>query len=143
MIPACLWFVSKDKKDHKFRDRRKSILFIDARNMGAMIDRRHKDLTDEDVKKIAETYHAWRGENKLKYEDVQGFCKSASLEEVEKHGFILTPGRYVGALAEEEDTEPFDEKMKRLTKELAEQFKESDKLEREIKHNLEGLGWRI
>lgn len=143
MIPACLWFVSKDKKDHNFRDRRKSILFIDARNMGRMIDRRNRELTDEDVKKIAETYHAWRGENKLKYEDVQGFCKSASLEEVEKHDFILTPGRYVGTVVEEEDSELFEDKMKRLTSELAEQFKESDKLESEIKKNLASLGWNL
>ena len=143
MIPACLWFVTKDKKDHKFRNRKGSILFIDARNMGAMIDRRHKDLTDEDIRKIAETYHTWRGENKLKYEDVQGFCKSVQLDEVQKHDFILTPGRYVGAVAEEEDPEHFDDKMKRLTSELAEQFKESDKLEVEIKKNLAGLGWGV
>ncbi len=143
MIPACLWFISKDKKDHNFRDRRKSILFIDARNMGKMIDRRNRELTDEDIKKISETYHAWRGENKLKYQDIQGFCKSASFEEVEKHDFILTPGRYVGAVEEDEDSEPFEEKMAKLTKELSEQFKESDKLESEIKKNLAGLGWKV
>jgi len=143
MIPACLWFVTRDKKDHSFRDRRGQILFIDARNMGVMIDRRHRELTDEDVKKISSTYHAWRGENKLKYKDVTGFCKSAKLEEVEKNNFILTPGRYVGIAEVEEDDEAFEEKMKRLTGELAEQMKEGQKLDVEIKKNLEGIGWKV
>jgi len=139
-IPACLWFVTRDKKDNKFRDRRGEILFIDARNMGRMIDRRHRELTDKDIKKIAETYHSWRGENNLKYKDVLGFCKAAKLEEVEKHNFILTPGRYVGIPEEEEDDEEFEEKMKRLTSELAKQMKEGKKLDEEIRENLEGLG---
>jgi len=143
MIPACLWFVTRDKKDHSFRDRRGQILFIDARNMGVMIDRRHRELTDEDVKKISSTYHAWRGENKLKYEDVTGFCKSAKLEEVEKNNFILTPGRYVGIQEEAEDDEAFEEKMKRLTAELSEQMKEGQKLDVEIKKNLEGIGFKV
>ncbi len=141
MIPACLWFITRDKKDHSFRDRRGQILFIDARKMGEMTDRRHRALTDKDVEKISETYHAWRGENKLKYEDVPGFCKSAKLEEVEKHDFILTPGRYVGAEEEEEDSEVFEEKMKRLTSELSEQFKKSKELEDEIQKNLRGTGY--
>ncbi len=143
MIPACLWFVSRDKKNNKFRDRRGQILFIDARNMGRMIDRRHRELTDEEIKKISSTYHAWRGENSLKYEDVAGFCKSATLEEVEKNNFILTPGRYVGVVEEEEDDEAFEEKMKRLTEELAKQMEESKKLDEEIKKNLEKIGWKI
>ncbi len=143
MIPACLWFVTRDKKDHSFRDRKGQILFIDVRNMGVMIDRRHRELTDEDIKKISNTYHTWRGENKLKYEDVTGFCKSASLEEVEKNNFILTPGRYVGIQEEAEDDEAFEEKMKRLTAELASQFKKSKELEQEIKKNLEGIGFRV
>src|SRR3989344_4433163 len=142
MIPACLWFVSKDKKNHKFRNREGEVLFIDARKLGSMIDRRHKDLTDEDVKKISSIYHAWRGEGG-KYVDVAGLCKSAQLKEVEKNNFILTPGRYVGSEEIEEDPEVFEEKMVRLTKELAEQFKESDKLEAEIKKNLAGIGWSI
>jgi type I restriction enzyme M protein len=142
MIPACLWFVSRDRKDHKFRDRRGEVLFIDARNMGRLVDRRHRQLTDEDVGKISATYHAWRGESG-KYEDVKGFCKSAKLEEVRKHGHILTPGRYVGAEDVEEDAEPFDEKMKRLTGELSGQFKKSNDLEAEIKKNLKGLGYEI
>ncbi|MFA5061289.1 MAG: class I SAM-dependent DNA methyltransferase [Candidatus Pacearchaeota archaeon] len=142
MIPACLWFVSKDKKNHKFRDREGEFLFIDARKHGVMIDRRHKDLTDEEVKRISETYHAWRGEGG-KYEDVAGFCKSVKLEEIEKHGYVLTAGRYVGTEEVEEDPEVFNEKMERLTKELGEQFKESEKLEEEIKENLKSIGWRV
>ncbi len=144
MIPCCLWFVTRDKRDHNFRNRGGNVLFIDARNLGAMIDRRHKELTSEDVKKIADIYHIWRGEQKdKKYEDIAGFCKSASLEEIRKHEHTLTPGRYVGTAEVEEDSEPFDEKMKRLTSELAEQFKESDRLEAEIRKNLAGLGWKL
>ena len=143
MIPACLWFISRDKKDNKFKDRRGKILFIDARKMGVMVDRRHRELTDEDIKKIADTYHAWRGENKLEYKDIPGFCKSATLEEVRKHDYILTPGRYVGFEEQEEDEEAFEEKMKKLTSELAKQMQESKKLDEEIKKNLEMLGWRV
>lgn len=142
MIPACLWFIARDKKNHKFRDRRGEVLFIDARNMGVLIDRRHKELTDEEIKKIESVYHAWRGEGG-KYQDVKGFCKAVKLEEIRKHGHILTPGRYVGAEDIEEDDELFDEKMKRLTSELASQFKKSKELESEIKKNLEGLGYGL
>jgi len=142
MIPACLWFVSRDRRDHKFKDRRGKILFIDARKMGVMIDRRHKELTEEDLQKIVSAYHAWRGEGG-KYADVAGFCKSAPLDEVKKHDYILTPGRYVGAEEEEEDKEVFDEKMKRLTSELSKQMEEGKKLDNEIKKNLESIGWRI
>ena len=144
MIPACLWFVTRDKANHGKRKRNGEILFIDARNMGEMIDRRHRELTDKDIDEITKTYHAWRGEKRLgKYEDVKGFCKSAKLEEIEKHNFILTPGRYVGIPDEEDDGELFDEKMKRLTKELEKQFVEGKKLEKEIKLNLKKVGWRI
>ncbi len=142
MIPACLWFVSRDKKNHKFRDRRGEVLFIDARKMGQMITRRNRELTDEELKKISDTYHSWRGEGG-KYEDVLGFCKAVKTEEIEKQGFILTPGRYVGIEEEKDDGEPFDDKMKRLTSELGEQFKESKKLEEEIKKNLSGLGYKL
>ncbi len=134
MIPACLWFVARDKKNHKFRDRRGEVLFIDSRKMGAMVDRRHRELTD------MTTYHAWRGEGG-KYEDVPGFCKAVKLDEIRKHGHILTPGRYVGAEEVEEDGEPFEEKMARLTGELAGQFKRSRELEGEIGKNLAGLGY--
>ena len=143
-IPACLWFTTRNKSNHGKRKRNNEILFIDARNMGVMIDRRHKELTNEDIQKITETYHAWRGEKtKKKYEDVKGFCKSADSSEVEKNNFILTPGRYVGVPDEEDDGETFEEKMKRLTKELAEQMKEGKKLEEQIKINLEKVGWKM
>ncbi|MCD6573437.1 MAG: type I restriction-modification system subunit M, partial [Thermoplasmata archaeon] len=122
MIPACLWFITKNKNDGKFRDRRGEVLFIDARKMGVMVDRRHRELTDEEIKKIADTYHAWRGEGGT-YEDIPGFCKSATIEEIKKHNLILTPWIYVGFSEEEEEYEPFDEKRARLTKELVEQFK--------------------
>ncbi|MBU1198875.1 MAG: type I restriction-modification system subunit M [Nanoarchaeota archaeon] len=142
MIPACLWFVSRDRKDHNFRDRRGEVLFIDARNMGEMIDRRHRDLTDEDIKKISDTYHAWKSKES-KYEDILGFCKSAKLEEIRKHGHILTPGRYIGIEEEEDDGIPFEEKMKKLTSELAKQMEEGKKLDEEIKKNLEGIGYEV
>ncbi len=142
MIPCCLWFVTRDKKDHNFKDRRGSILFIDARNMGVMADRRHRELTSEEIAKISSTYHAWRGE-KGKYEDVKGFCKSAKLDEVQKHEYVLTAGRYVGAEDVEDDPEAFKEKMERLTAELSEQFKKSHELEEEIKINLKGIGYKI
>ncbi|AFU59832.1 N-6 DNA methylase [Candidatus Nitrososphaera gargensis Ga9.2] len=144
MIPACLWFLSRNKGNHKFRARNGQILFIDARMMGVMIDRRHRELTDEDIKKISDTYHAWRGELKdKKYEDIPGFCKSATLEEVRKQQWILTPGRYVGAEEEEEDDEEFEEKMNRLTSELAKQMEEGRRLDEEIKKNLASIGYRI
>ncbi len=99
MIPACLWFIARDKINHKFRDRRRETLFIDARKLGTMTDRRHRQLTDEDIKKISDTYHAWRGEpingQKVEYQDIAGFCKAVKLEEIRKQGHILTPGRYV------------------------------------------------
>jgi type I restriction enzyme M protein len=143
-IPACLWFVTRDKKNHKFRDRRGQTLFIDARKMGSLIDRVHRDLTDEDVARIASTYHAWRGEKDAgSYSDVPGFCKSASLDEIAKNGFVLTPGRYVGAEDVVDDGEPFEEKMGRLVAKLGEQFAESERLEREIVGNLKGLGYQI
>jgi len=142
MIPACLWFVARDKKNHKFRDRRGEVLFIDARNMGVMADRRHKEITDEEINKICDTYHAWRGESG-KYADVKGFCKAVKLDEIRKHEHILTPGRYVGAEEVEEDAEAFEEKMKRLTAELSSQMKEGQKLDREIKKNLEGIGYEV
>lgn len=140
MIPACLWFIARDKKNHKFRDRSGQVLFIDARKMGEMIDRRHRELTEEDIKKISDTYHAWRGEGG-KYEDIAGFCKSATLDEIRKHEHILAPGRYVGFEPEEEDDEAFAEKMKRLAAELSKQMVEGKKLDEEIKKNLESIGY--
>lgn len=144
MIPACLWFIARDKKNHKFRDRRGKTLFVDARNMGEMIDRRHRELTNEEIQKISKTYHAWRGEKDCgKYEDIKGFCNEASIDDIRKHGHILTPGRYVGVEDVEEDDEAFEEKMKRLTEELSGQFKKSDQLEVEIKKNLKSIGFEI
>ena len=142
MIPACLWFVTRDKKDNKFRDRRRKILFIDARNFGTMIDRRHRELTEEDLKKISTTYHAWRGEGG-KYSNIKGFCKEANFDEIIKNGYILTPGRYVGTEEIEEDETIFEEHMKNLTKELNDQFKKSEELEEEIRKNLKGIGYQI
>lgn len=141
-IPACLWFVTRDKKNHKFRDRTNEILFIDARKMGVMVDRTHRELTDEDIKKISDTYHAWKGKGDT-YEDIRGFCKATSKNEIKKQDYILTPGRYVGVEIVEEDDEVFEEKMQKLTFDLAEQFKESERLEKEIKANLGGIGYEF
>jgi len=144
MIPVCLWFIARDKKNHKFRDRRGKTLFIDARNMGEMIDRRHRELTEEEIQKISKTYHTWRGEKECgKYEDIKGFCKEATTEDIRKHDHMLTPGRYVGVEDIEEDDEAFDEKMRRLTAELKEQFAQSDKLEGEIKNNFKKIGYEF
>jgi type I restriction enzyme M protein len=142
-IPVCLWFIARDKKNGCFRDRRGHTLFIDARKLGTMIDRVHRELTDDDIRKIADTYHAWRGDKqcKAKYGDVPGFCKSATTEEIRQHGHILTPGRYVGAEEVEDDGEPFGEKMARLTAALREQTEESGKLDQIIWANLEALGY--
>ena len=141
-IPACLWFLNRNKKNGKLRERKGEVLFIDIRKMGHLTDRIHRDLTDEDIERITNTYHAWRGvKGKNKYEDIPGFCKSAKVEEIASHGFVLTPGRYIGAEEVEDDGEPFDEIIKRLTAKLGEQFKESAKLEEEIKKNLKRLGY--
>jgi type I restriction enzyme M protein len=141
-IPACLWFITRNKKNGKFRDRRGLTLFIDARKMGHLIDRTHRELSDEEIKKIADTYHAWRGEKDAgEYKDIPGFCKSATIEDIHVHGYVLTPGRYVGAEEIEDDDESFEEKMKRLTAKLNEQFAESARLEEAIKNNLKELGF--
>ena len=143
-IPACIWFLTKDKAnglslDKKKTDRRGKTLFIDARNLGYMKDRVLRDFTQEDIAKIADTFHAWQEDDG--YEDEKGFCYSASLDDIKKHDYVLTPGRYVGAADQEEDSEPFTEKMTRLTAQLKAQFEESDRLEGEIKNNLLGLGY--
>ena len=140
-IPACLWFLSRNRRNGKYRDRRGEILFIDARKLGLMVDRTHRDFAPEDIARIASAYHAWRGEEGAgDYEDVPGFCKSASLEEVGKHGYVLTPGRYVGAEVQEDDGEPFAEKMQRLTSQWREQQAEAVRLDTAIAENLEKLG---
>ena len=127
---------------NRFRDRRGETLFIDARKLGVMADRTHRELTNEDITRISRTYHAWRGEKDAgKYEDIPGFCRSATLDEIRKHGHVLTPGRYVGAEAQEDDGESFDDKMRRLTEKLEEQFTESANLERAIRANLKILNF--
>jgi type I restriction enzyme M protein len=175
-IPVCLWFICRDKSGGKpspaaarhplpvgegrgegkqLRDRRGETLFIDARKLGTLIDRVHRELTDADLQKITSTYHAWRGDSSTKnkepgtknptaaYADVAGFCKSATTAEIAAHGHVLTPGRYVGAEEVEDDGEPFEEKMPRLVAELSGQFEESAKLEAAIRKNLQGLGFPV
>ncbi|HEV8328026.1 MAG TPA: class I SAM-dependent DNA methyltransferase [Nitrospiraceae bacterium] len=141
-IPVCLWFLSRNKKSGRFRDRRGETLFIDVRKMGILVDRTHRELTDDDLAKIAGTYHAWRGDKGAgRYADVPGFCMAAKLGDIRKHGHVLTPGRYVGAEAAEDDGEPFEEKMNRLAKTLREQQKEAAKLDAAIAANLKELGY--
>ena len=138
-IPACLWFLARDRKNHKFRDRSGEILFMDARKMGTMISRKNRELTDEDIKKIAGTYHAWRNKDSH-YEDVPGFCKSATISEVETNNYVLTPGRYVGTEEVEDDGVPFEEKVERITAELRLQFAQSNELQTRIQENLAKIG---
>jgi type I restriction enzyme M protein len=143
-IPVCLWFITRNKAARGYRDRKGEILFIDARKLGYMEDRVHRNFSDEDIRKIAGTYHSWQGEKgNDEYKDIKGFCKSAKLEELREHEYILTPGRYVGIEDVEDDGEPFKNKMERLTSELAEQFAKSCKLEEEIRENLKGFGYDI
>lgn len=148
-IPVCLWFVTKNKADGKRRKRKGETLFIDARKLGTLIDRVHRELTDSDIARITDSYHAWRGDSAISnlkseisnYQDIPGFCKSPTTAEIASHGHVLTPGRYVGAEEVEDDGEPFEEKMPRLVAELHAQFAESAKLEEAIKANLKGLGY--
>jgi len=176
-IPVCLWFLRRDKRrlpspaggrgaggEGGVIDRRGETLFIDARKMGTLIDRVHRELTDDEIEKIAGTYHAWRGDKLApsplagekknipspsmgegegggEYQDIPGFCKSATLDDIRKHGHVLTPGRYVGAEAAEDDGEAFDDKMKRLTATLREQMAEGCKLDAAIATNLKELGY--
>lgn len=141
-IPVSLWFITRNKKAKGFRDRSEEILFIDARKLGYMADRTHRELSDEDIRKVADTYHAWRGEAGAgQYKDIKGFCKSTSLNDVREHEYILTPGRYVGIEEAEDDGEPFEDKMARLTEELAELFAKSRELEDKIRDNLGGIGY--
>lgn len=143
-IPVCLWFLTRSKRNGRFRDRSGSTLFIDARNLGSLIDRTHKDFSDEEIDKVARTYHAWRGEEDAgEYEDLPGFCKSASIEEIREQGYVLTPGRYVGAVEIEDDGVPFEEKMAQLSSTLYEQFAEANRLEAVIRRNLEVLGYGL
>ncbi len=160
-IPVCLWFLTKNKgaqviaghTESNHRDRQDETLFIDARNMGSMIDRTHKELTGEDIAEIARTYHSWRGEpsrssgveenkeDRKEYQDVPGFCKAATLEEIKGNDFVLTPGRYVGAAEIEDDGIPFEEKMGDLSKTLYRQMAEAGALDGVIRGNLAVLGY--
>ena len=140
-IPVCLWFLARNRKNGTYRDRQGEVLFVDARKLGRMIDRTHRELTDEDIAKPADAYHAWRGEeNAGEYKDIPGFCKSVAVEEVRRHGHVLTPGRYVGAEQQEDDGELFEAKMARLVSQLHEQQAESARLDSVIAENLRILG---
>ena len=138
-IPACLWFLSRGRSRRQSWERQGETLFIDARKMGHMVNRTLRDLSEEDINQIAGSYHAWRDGGE--YEDEPGFCKSATLEEIQKHGHVLTPGRYVGAAPQEDDGEPFQEKMARLTAQWREQQAEAQRLDSEIATNLDRLGF--
>ncbi|MDR0479160.1 MAG: type I restriction-modification system subunit M [Burkholderiaceae bacterium] len=157
-IPACLWILAKDRsnglvKNTRLRDRRGEVLFIDARNLGALVDRTRREFTDEEIGHIAATYHAWRGETLptplagegpgegVAYQDIPGFCKAATLDEIRKHGHVLTPGRYVGAQAQEDDGEAFEEKMRRLSAQWRKQQQEAVRLDAAIEANLASLGF--
>jgi type I restriction enzyme M protein len=139
-IPACLWFLTKNKRTHKGET-----LFIDARKLGRLIDRVNRVFDDDDIAKIANAYHAWRedGETNEVYADVPGFCRVVQRAEIQKHDYVLMPGRYVGAEEVEEDSEAFADKMQRLTAQLGEQFAASARLEAEIKKNLAKLGFTV
>lgn len=160
-IPVCLWFITKSKKaktiadhtDSNHRDRQGETLFIDARNVGSMIDRTHKELTTDDVADIARTYHAWRGEpssrhsresgNPEIYQDIAGFCKAVALDDIKANDYVLTPGRYVGAAEIEDDGIPFETKMTELSQTLYQQMEEAEKLDKVIQENLAGLGYGL
>ena len=145
-IPACLWFLAKDKGPQagkRLADRRGEVLFIDARSMGVLVNRTERIFTDEETAKIAGTYHAWRGTpsargTNLEYEDVPGFCHSATTEEIREHSHVLTPGRYVGAAeVDDQDGEPLADKIDRLTKELLAHFDESARLQQFVRTQME------
>ena len=142
-IPACLWFLARNKNpDTGLRDRRGQVLFIDARKQGVLVDRTRRELSDEEIQKIANTYHTWRGKDGAgEYADEAGFCRSASLEDIRKHGHVLTPGRYVGAAEQEDDDEPFEEKMLRLSAQWREQRAAAAKLDEAIDANLKEFGY--
>ena len=141
-IPACLWFLSRGRANGEHRNHEGETLFVDARKLGHLIDRTRRNLSPEDIARVANTFHAWRGGGESgEYVDVPGFCKSASLEEIRKHGHVLTPGRYVGAEPQLDDGEPFEEKMARLTAQWREQQTEARRLNATIAGNLKRLGF--
>jgi len=144
-IPVCLWFLARDKKNHKFRERRGEVLFIDARKLGHMIDRTRKEFSEADIARMTGAYHAWRGEKDAieelgVYEDVAGFCKSAALEEIRAHVYVLTPGRFVGAAGVDEEDMPFEERFEALKNILDEQFRVASDLNQAIHNGLRVIG---
>ena len=144
-IPACLWFLARNKTETaKFRNRTNEILFIDARELGTMISRKQKELSEKDIATISNTYHNWREKNaNTIYNDIAGFCKSATIEDVRKNNYILTPGRYIDFKEAEDDGVSFDDKMKQLTKTLKEQMQKAVLLDNDIKNNLEKIGYKL
>jgi type I restriction enzyme M protein len=141
-IPACLWFLSRYKNGNKNRNRKGEVLFIDGSELGYMVNRRNRAFADEDIEQIAGTYRAWKQDGG-DYEDIKGFCKSATLADIQKHNFVLTPGRYVGIPEEEDDGIPFEEKMGALTSQLAAQMREAAQLDKEIKIQLAKVGFNL
>jgi len=141
-IPACLWFLSRYKNGNKHRNRKGEVLFIDASELGYMVNRRNRAFAEEDIQQIAGTSHEWKRDGG-DYEDIKGFCKSATLADIKKHNFVLTPGRYVGIPDEEDDGVPFEDKMAALTAELAAQMKEAEALDKEIKAQLAKVGFEV
>lgn len=144
-IPACLWFLARNKTETtKFRNRTHQVLFIDAREMGTMISRKQRELTDDDIKKIADTYHKWRSKERFaEYKDIAGFCKSATIEDIRKNNYILTPGRYIDFKEVKEDEQAFEEKMRQLTATLKEQMQKASELDEAIKQNLAKIGYQL
>ena len=142
MIPACLWFLSRNRANHKFRERSNEILFIDARKLGTMANRRNKEFSETDIALISNAYHSWRNKGGA-YEDKLGFCKTATLDEVRANNYALMPGRYVGTEEIEDDGILFADKMNNLTVKLAEQFTRSDELQKAIRENLKGIGYEF
>ena len=144
-IPACLWFIARDKSGtptkggKPLRDRRGETLFMDLRQLGTMVDRTHRELSADDIANVAGTYHAWRGDSSEPYEDIAGFCKSATAAEMRGHSYVLTPGRYCGSPELDEDDEPFETKVERLATELLLQFDESDELQKKIREIVEAF----
>ena len=152
-IPACLWFLTKGKRNSGLRDRCGEVLFIDARKLGHLVDRTRRELSNKDIARIATTYHAWRGETDAgDYADEPSFCKAATLDEIRGHSHVLTPGHYVGAAAVEEDNTPFPERFAGLNRTLEGQFAVSNRLEQAVREKLKRVvstrldhrsGWTI
>ncbi len=146
-IPACLWFLSRNKTNHNFRNRSNEILFIDARELGTMISRKQKELTDKDIQKIADTYHNWRAslspEGESLYKDIPGFCKSANIQEIRKNNHILTPGRYIDFKETDEDDQAFSEKMIHLTAALKQQMLKAEEIDKKVIESLKKIGYEL